>query len=184
MRKTIFRISGAFLILAGLILALVSATYLLFSALGIVFIALSFMKEPEPKPAAEPVKAIQEPEPKPVPRTTTETFKLLAPENVERFARLHAEERDENPDYFLSKTELLEEFYEERVYKMTYFDAEIKGNEVWCDDIHLGHIKRALAKNETAEVVLCGGPFKYVGEEEVEKDEFDPWLFVEVTKKA
>lgn len=171
--KIIYKICGVLLVLGGLLLTLVSPIYLLFVACGV---GLFLYKPKEVVPEA-PVQK---------PRAVYKDFKLLAPENIDQFYKEHKDEREENPDYFLNKSELLEEYSDERVYKYeeAYFDAEIKGKEVWCDGVHLGHINRKLEEGETAQVVLCGGPFKYVGEDEVEKVDRDYWLYVEVKKMA
>ena len=180
--KKLYKICAILLILAGLLLALVSPLFLLFSAAGIGFLLYN-PKKPELKlPERKP-----EPEKKPEPCWVYKSYKIYNQnqEAVTRFFKNHEEELEDNSDYYLPNKELLEYFNDEKVYQFneTNFPCQIKGNEVWCEDGDLvGILKADIPENEEPSIVMCGGKFKFVGDDSVTTDKHDPWFYLETKK--
>lgn len=166
--KILYRILGVLLVLMGVVLLLTTPIGLLFVGIGSGCLIYSFKKEPVPE------------------RYHYETKKLLDPQNIDEFFEEMEDSRELNEDYMRPKNELLEGFSGEKIFKYEILPifAQTKGNEVYSCGIHLGHIDRELEPGETIKVMLCGGEYKFVGEEDISTGKDEPWLYVEITKKA
>lgn len=181
--KKLYKICAVLLILAGLLLALVSPLFLLFSAAGIGFLLYNpkkpELKLPERKPEPE-----KKPEPV-VPRFNYRNLKIYDQDEkaVARFYKNHKDELEENPDYHEAKKELLESYYNEKVfeYEMTKFPCHVEGRAVWCEDGDMiGTIREDLPENAIPSLYLCGGKYKYVTEDSVDTDSDDHWFYLQV----
>lgn len=120
-----------------------------------------------------------------------ETLYLADIENGEKFERAYKEDFDENDDWHCTKKELIEDFWEERVYRYEPYELPLKieGDQVysWIKEdewIRVGRIKRTDKSKLDGEVklFLYLNIYKYARGEEVIKQSGSPYFGLTVKK--
>lgn len=169
--KTLILILGILTTIGSLILLLLNPIVsLLFLAFGIVLIVYSQkMETTQNKPKIEPQRKI-----------TYDYFYLANTENAGKVIDYFKSDLEENDDYNLPKKELIEDYYDEKVWKYDPYELESKviDNQVYAmldDWVKVGTIRQKDIDKERLTLYLFVNEYKYVSDD-VEKDKGDSYF--------
>ena len=169
---------GIFIIVASLLLLLVSPLALLFTAFGIFLIFMSQRKPKETKQA-------------PTKRYIEYTVYPVDQVNSDKFFSFYKQDLDENEEYDWSNKELLEDSYDDKVYRYDPFKLNYKiedGNvyaEMDGEYILTGRLKKTdLDRIDGGNYFLYPNIYKKINDESVVKESGDHYFGFYIKKEA
>ena len=169
---------GIFIIVASLLLLLVSPLALLFTAFGIFLI---FMSQRKPKETKQT----------PTKRYIEYTVYPVDQVNADKFFSFYKQDLDENEEYDWSNKELLEDSYDDKVYRYDPFKLNYKvedGNvyaEMDGEYILTGRLKKTdLDRIDGGNYFLYPNIYKKINDESVVKESGDHYFGFYIKKEA
>ena len=172
---------GIFIMVGSLLLLLVSPFYLLFTVLGIglIFMSERMKNEQKKQTQAKRINYIQY------------SVYPVDQVNADKFFNFYKQDLDENDEYDWSNKELLEDSYEDKVYRYAPFklDYKIEDGNVYAEMdgeyILTGRLKKTdLDRIDGGNYFLYPNIYKKINDESVVKGQGDHYFGFYIKKEA
>lgn len=146
---------------------------------GVTYLLSKRKTKPKARPSNEPRYSI-----------TTDLYYLADTENADRIFKYYREDLEENDEYNRSAKELKEDYDHEKVWKYEPLELPFKleGREVYTELdgewVKVGRLKKtADIEGGELKLYLYPNEYKYVTEDEIEKEKGEHYFGIECRKK-